>query len=341
MRSEKPADLLKLARALAASAEGMTLDEMARFSNVGRRTIERRRDAIESVFGALDRFEDGRLIRFRMNGRGLGHFARAPTSEELAELENAVRACAASRDDGRAEILRSLHRKILASLRGAERLRLDTDIDARLRAEAFARQVGPRPYADPNILATLREALLAGVMVKFLYGEDADAALRWRKVIPYGLLFAPRFYLVARVKSKPAPVLFRLDRIHDLEVTGEPGAPPEGFDLDAYASRSFGVFQEEMEDVVLCFDPSAAPDARAYLFHPTQNLTDEADGSLTVRFHAAGLLQIAHHLMTWGPTVAILAPDRLKEIMWEEVEALYEHCHKMRRKPRAARTAAE
>jgi hypothetical protein len=29
MRSEKPADLLKLARALAASAEGMTLDEMA------------------------------------------------------------------------------------------------------------------------------------------------------------------------------------------------------------------------------------------------------------------------------------------------------------------------
>ena len=32
MRSEKPAELLKLARALAASAEGMTLDEMAEFS---------------------------------------------------------------------------------------------------------------------------------------------------------------------------------------------------------------------------------------------------------------------------------------------------------------------
>ena len=178
-------------------------------------------------------------------------------------------------------------------------------------------------------------------MVKFLYGEDADAALRWRKVIPYGLLFAPRFYLVARVKSKPEPVLFRLDRIHDLEVTGEPGAPPEGFDLDAYASRSFGVFQEEAEDIVLRFDPSAAPDARSYLFHPTQSLTDEPDGSLTIRFRAAGLLQIAHHLMTWGPTVAILAPDRLKEVMWEEVEALYEHCRKMRRKPRAEKTAAE
>src|SRR5580704_4312537 len=112
MRSEKPADLLRLARALAASAEGMTLDEMAEFSKVGRRTIERRRDAIEVVFGQLDRIEDGRLVRFRMNGRGLGSFASAPTSEELAELENAVRACVAARDDSRAENLRSLHHKI-------------------------------------------------------------------------------------------------------------------------------------------------------------------------------------------------------------------------------------
>src|ERR1700722_19378503 len=171
MRSEKPADLLKLARALAASAEGMTLDEMAKFSKVGRRTIERRRDAVEAVFGSLDRIEDGRQIRFRMSGRGLGSFAIAPTSEELAELENAVRACAARREESRAEILHSLHQKVRASLREAQRLRLDTDIDAQLRTEAFTRQVGPRPYADPHILTALRDALLAGMTVKFRYGE--------------------------------------------------------------------------------------------------------------------------------------------------------------------------
>jgi predicted DNA-binding transcriptional regulator YafY len=340
MRSEKPADLLRLARQLAATAEGMTLDEMAVFSRVGRRTVERRRDAIEAVFGPLDRIEDARQIRFRMNGRGLGSFAVAPTSEELAELENSVRACLAAHDASRAEILSSLHRKILASLRAAERLRLDTDIDAQLRAEAFARQVGPRPYADPKILKTLREALLAGAMVKFLYGEGQGAALRWRKVIPYGLLFAPRFYLVARIKSKPEPVLFRLDRMHDLELTDEPGAPPATFDLGAYASRSFGVFQEEAEDIVLRFDPSAAPDARTYIFHTTHTMIDEADGSLTVRFRAAGLLQIAHHLMTWGPTVAILAPDSLRVLMWEEVDALRQHYGKMRR-PRTAKAAAK
>lgn len=331
LRSEKPADLLKLARALAASAEGMTLDEMASFSGVGRRTIERRRDAIEEVFGPLDRVEDGRQVRFRMNGRGMGSFAMAPTSEELAELENAVRACGAARDEGRAEILRSLDHKIRASLRSAERMRLDTDVDARLRAESFARQVGPRPYADPKTLRILREALLAGRMVKFRYGKDPDDWPRPRKLIPYGLIFGQRFYLVASVRSRPEPVLFRLDRIRSLDVADDPGAPPVGFDLDAYASRSFGVFQEEPQDIELLFDASAAPDARGYLFHPTQTLVDAPDGSVIVRFRAAGLLQIARHLMTWGAAVTIIIPEALKRVIWEEIETLHKHHRPIRR----------
>ncbi|MBO0734601.1 MAG: WYL domain-containing protein [Methylocapsa sp.] len=330
MRSEKPAELLRLARALAASAEGMTLAEMAAFSRIGRRTAERRRDAVEAVFGPLERIEDGRQVKFRMNARGLGNFAAAPTAQELAELENAARAYEAGRDPARAEILRSLGQKIRASLRHAERRRLDTDIDAQLRAEAFACQVGPRPFADAKVLGALREALLAGVMVKFLYGEGEGGPLRWRKVIPYGLLFAPRYYLTARVKSKPEPVLFRLDRIRNLELTGEPGAPPAGFNLKAYASRSFGVFQEAPEDVVLRFDPSAAADARSFLFHASQTIADEADGSLIVRFRAAGLLQIAHHLLTWGSAVTIIAPEELKSIMSQQIAELYAHYRPVR-----------
>ena len=76
---------------------------------------------------------------------------------------------------------------------------------------------------------------------------------------------------------------------------------------------------------MLRFAPSAARDARAYLFHPTQTFADEADGSLTVRFHAGGLLQIAHHLMTWGPAVTIVAPPELQDLMREQVEALHAH----------------
>lgn len=322
MRSEKPAELLRLALALASNAEGMTIDEMETFCGVGRRTIERRLVALQQIVGSLDRQEDGRRVRYRLNGRTIGSFATAPTSEELAELENAARACEKGRDRARAEILRSLDRKIRASLREAERYRLAPDIEARLRSEAFARQAGPRPFAEATLLGQLRQALLSERMLRFRYGEG-DGPKRRHRVIPYGLLFAARYYLVASHAGKPEPVLFRLSRITDLEVLDEVDRPPSDFDLDTYVERSFAVFQEEPETIILRFDSEVAGDARAFLFHPTQQFVEEIDGSLTVRLIAGGLLEIAYHLMTWGGHVTIVEPERLKQVMREEVKALY------------------
>ena len=97
---------------------------------------------------------------------------------------------------------------------------------------------GRVPSADPGLLAELRRALLEGKQVAFAYG----APLRRRKVVPYGLLFGRRAYLVARAGHHDQPALFRLDQIHDLKILDEPGAPPQNFDLAAYAAKSFGVF---------------------------------------------------------------------------------------------------
>ena len=325
MRLEKSVAVLKLARALAINREGLTIDEMAAFMGVGRRTAERMRDAVEQVFGLLDHDEDGRRKRFKLAVSGLDRFTTIPTVDEMTELENAARKLEAAHDMTRAEKLRTLRDKIETSLRDNDRRTLGVDVEAAVRAEAFACQVGPKPMSDPSILSGLREALLAGHVVRFDYGSDEEAPPRWRKVVPYGLLFGPRYYLVAGIKSRRGAALYRLDSIHNLVVTDEPGAPPEDFDLKAYAARSFGVFQEKPEDVILRFAPSAARDARAYLFHPSQTMTDEADGSLAVRLHAGGLLQIAHHLMTWGDAATIVAPPRLQEIMREQVEALHRH----------------
>ena len=326
MRLEKTTAVLKLARALASNWEGLTLDEMADFIGAGRRTAERMRDAIQEVFGQLEFRDDGRKKRFFIAARGLDRFVRTPTIDELTELENAARALETGRAPERAAHLHTLRDKIAASLRNEDRRRLSLNVEDQIRAEALACQVGPRPMSDPSVLSSLRQALLDQRVIRFNYGGGDDGEPpRWRKVVPYGLLFGPRYYLVASVKSRPGPVLFRLDMIHDVKVTEDPGAPPDSFDLKAFAERSFGVFQEEPEDVVLRFAPSAARDARAYLFHPTQSFADEPDGSLTVRFHAGGLRQIAHHLMTWGPAVTIVAPPALQDEMREQVETLHAH----------------
>lgn len=331
MRLEKATAILNLARQLASSAEGLTLDEIADTAEVGRRTAERMRDAVEVVFGPLEWIDDGRKKRFRIVARGLGSFAVAPTSEELLELENAARGYEKKKDPLRASILRSLITKINSSLRAADRRRLSTDVDALVRAESLARQVGPRPYAEPQTLSLIRQALLSQRVINFTYQTD-ESSTRSRTVIPYGLIFAARYYLVGCLQNKKEPVLFRLDRIKNIKITEEFGAPPETFSLDDYANRSFAVYQEVPEQIVLKFKPSVVEDAKAYIFHPTQELTTDNDGSLIVSFKAGGLMQIAHHLLTWGDSVSVIEPARLNQIIIDEVEMLQQHYLKGKQK---------
>jgi hypothetical protein len=62
------------------------------------------------------------------------------------------------------------------------------------------------------------------------------------------------------------------------------------------------------------FSPRAAATARDFLFHPTQEMTEDV-GGLTVRFTASGWLEMAWHLYLWGDQVEVLAPEALAQMV--------------------------
>jgi len=88
----------------------------------------------------------------------------------------------------------------------------------------------------------------------------------------------------------------------------------EDFTLQDYAGRAFGVFREEAADVVWRFSPAAAPDARSFDFHPTQEMEEAPDGALIVRFRAGGHKEMCWHLFTWGGEVEVVEPDALRRM---------------------------
>ena len=87
MRHEKSARLLELARMMAATAEGLTLDEICQRLGVGRRTAERMRDAVRDLFPAMEEVEEGISKRFRIPS-GLDGLYQAPTAEEMTALSS-------------------------------------------------------------------------------------------------------------------------------------------------------------------------------------------------------------------------------------------------------------
>ena len=316
MRHEKAGRLLELARMLAGTAEGLTLDEMAERLGVGRRTAERMRDAVRDVFPQLEEVDDPPTRRFRIPA-GLDGLFQAPTAEELAALSAAAEVFAQQGAGARAGALKSLEQKVLSATRSAARRKLAPDLEALLQAETIAVQAGPRPFEDETVLAAVREALLSMRTLRFRYEGGATPG-RVREVTPFGVLFGRSNYLVA--DEGQGPRNWRLDRVGDVEVIDRPAALPDVFSLQDYADQSFGIFHDDTEDVVLRATPAGAEDALRWRFHANQTLEARSDGSVIVRFRASGMLELAWHLFTWSDRIEILAPEVLKSTLAQQIE---------------------
>ncbi|KQW79566.1 helix-turn-helix transcriptional regulator [Brevundimonas sp. Root1279] len=319
MRHDKAAMVIDLARRMAASAEGLTLDDMSRDMEVGRRTAERMRDAVLMLFPQAEEVSDPPHKRWRIRG-GLSAFEQAPTTEELVELTKAAQGLRATGEPARAAGLEGLERKLKSAMRSTTLNRLAPDLEALVRAETIAVQAGPRPSADEAVLAEIRQAVLAGQPLGFIYSRPGAEARR-RSAAPCGVMFGRANYLVAADRESGRIQTFRLDRMSAVRAEDGVASPPADFDLQAFASQSFGIYQDEIEDVVLRISPEGAAEARAWRWHPTQTVEDQADGGVVVRFRASGMRELAWHLFTWGEQVQIVSPARLRAVMRGELEA--------------------
>ncbi|MED5537586.1 MAG: WYL domain-containing protein [Pseudomonadota bacterium] len=319
MRHDKAAMVIDLARRLAASAEGLSLDEMARDMGVSRRTAERMRDAVFMLFPTVEEVSDPPSKRWRIRG-GLSAFEQAPTATEMLELTKAAAALRAAGEPARAAALEALERKLKAAMRSTTLNRMAPDLEALVRAETIAVQAGPRPSADEAMLTAIRGAILAQQPLGFTYSRPG-AEPRRRSVAPCGVMFGRANYLVAADRETGRIQTFRLDRMSHVAAQDGVAIPPPDFDLGVFASQSFGIYQDEIEDVVLRIAPQGAAEARGWRWHPTQTFEDQPDGSVVVRFRASGMRELAWHLFTWGELAVILAPERLKAVMAGELAA--------------------
>jgi len=322
MRHDKAAQLLILARTLASSAEGLTLDEMAAEMEVGRRTAERMRDALLDLFPQLEELPDPPTKRYRIPN-GLDGLFQNPTTEELVELTKAIETLRASGSELRADTLVSLDKKIRAAMRSKALMRVVPDIEALVRAETIAVQAGPRPFENEILMAKIRHGIMAMKALRFVYQGGSKIGVE-RDVTPFGIMFGRFNYLVGAELGSTDPKSYRLDRIENLQVLNTPTSPPKEFDLHDYAAQSFGIYQGEVEQIVLRVLPDASEDALAWRFHPTQSVEKQKDGAVIVRFEASGQRELAWHLFTWGDQIEIISPTGLSETMVAELKKALE-----------------
>ncbi|WFU91418.1 WYL domain-containing protein (plasmid) [Rhizobium sp. CC1099] len=315
MSFSKAQDLIRLARLAATRRVGMSLEEICEEFDVTHRTAQRMTEALETVFTGVE-WQDGpdRRRRWRVADPMLDRL-RPKEETAIEALEIAGRAAHAEGRARHAKALYDLREALLSRLAPRDALRTEADAEAVLTAMGSVTTPGPRVNLKPMVLDAIIEALRGPFRLRLRYGETDSPE---RIIEPHGLLLGHRSYLVARQPSRGDMILnFRTDRIHSAEALDESFAMADGFSLDDYAAQSFGVYQDPAQygEVVWRFAPEAAARAGEFRFHPTQVLEPMDDGSLIVRFHAAGWLEMTWHLYQWGDKVEVISPEGLRSMV--------------------------
>lgn len=315
MRYEGAEKLLRLCVMMAARSQGVSLNMIEQEFEVKRRTAERMRDAALRLLPSTHESIDEQGYKY-WRATDIPKGLITNSTEDFNTLSAAAQMMETSnRPDGAASLLR-IREQLLASQSKHRQYALETDLELLMQSEGLALRPGPRIKLSVSHIETIREAILASSQIKVSYTKRHQTTARDVILEPYGLLYGQRPYLIAKQAGKPEVRHYRLQGLENVTLTNTAFNRDEDFELAQYGRRLFGVFNEEPFDVCWRFTPKAAGDAAEYVFHPDQKHEWQTDGSLDVKFRAAGAQEMAWHLMTWGDAVKVLEPANF----WQKLE---------------------
>ncbi len=317
MAYEKTYDLLDLAIWMQSTREGVSLNDIAERFKVSRRTAERMRTMILNRFiQTVEIAGDNKTKRWYIPQGTLKDFIQF-SAEELSVLELAESLFDEKQLIDKKETFNGIIEKVKALIKQDVYRKIEPDAEALLEAEGFICRAGPKLKIDNSIISSIRLAILQCHRIKIHYFNKLSKKNSINILDPYGFLYGERnHYLVAHHSDGyygDAVHNFILSNIQKVDILDEAFVPIKGFNLQRYAELAFGAFHEEPFDVEWLFDAEAAGEAKNYVFHPTQKLKLNKDGTLTVKFRAAGRLEMDWHLYTWGEHVKVIKPKDWKK----------------------------
>ncbi len=292
---------------------GATVDELADECGVTRRTIYRDLDAIRDAgYPLISEPEQGGQMVYRFI---TGFKKIPPVTFSLEELMT-LSLCRGQLDFLQGtpfeDDLVAIFNRIHSSLPPRSVAHLE-----RIAETASPKFQGLRNYAaQKGLLEDLRRALLYQYRVDLVY-TPARRPTQNYQCDPYTLLFFDgALYLGCYVHNRDALRLFLIDRIEAVTVRQERFDIPEDFSARQLTGTAFGLIDSEVLSVKVRFDAEISHLIRERTWHPSQEISEQDDGSLLLSFAASGEQEILSWLYAYLPHVQVLAPASLRRAFY-------------------------
>ncbi len=141
---------------------------------------------------------------------------------------------------------------------------------------------------------------------------------------PYRLMFVSRGWYVVGFSEQHREVrTFKLDRVLSAKLSGEQFEPDPEFDLARYFGNAWQMIRGDREyRVRIRFSPMVAGNVEEVLWHPTQHVERQQDGSLIFEVRVDGLREIVWWVLGYGKEAVVLEPTELREMIREHLQAM-------------------
>ena len=184
-----------------------------------------------------------------------------------------------------------------------------------------------KPYKEygkfKEILNRVNDAAIDRKSIEIVYYTMSRKKETRRRVDPYRIwFFNGTFYLVGLCHMRNEVRIFALDRIKMLHQTKETFDVPEDFSLEKFTGPSFGVYQGEPVNIKVWFHPDVAGYIKEKIWHESQQIHPQDDGSITFEAEVAGTDEIRFWIMSWGSKSRVLEPESLREEIRAEAELM-------------------
>ena len=188
-------------------------------------------------------------------------------------------------------------------------------------------QVGFKPYKQygrfQDIIDTVNQALVKRCHVEITYFTMSRNRESRRKVAPYKVWFLDgTFYLIGHCSLRKDNRLFAIDRIKAIDMTTEAFEMPDDLDIDRFMESSFGVFQGKVARIEIWFDATVAGYIEEKVWHPSQTVIRQDDGSIILSLEVAGIKEIKFWILSWGAKACVLRPQSLRDEVRAEAIAM-------------------
>jgi proteasome accessory factor B len=299
----------RVLHALESSRHGATIDGLAGELDVTTRTIRRDLAALqEAGFPLYDERDDDGRVHWRLDGQVLKGLETGFTLAEMCALylsRNLLEAVAGTPFQRDLSLAFARLEKMLSP-----RMRQFLD---RLPS-VLAAKPGPRARggeSTPDLVARLLEASLHFRVTAMRYHSVSSARIKDYLVHPYRLAFAQGgLYLLAYVPEYKDVRTFAVERITSVSLEKQTFTPRENIGDEVFAN-SLGVNTGPAERVEIEFDAKLAPYVRARVWHPSQQIRDDADGRLTLTLQVCHDWALRSWILSWGPYARVVAPAAL------------------------------